>query len=111
MIEPISNLPSTGTPAQASVSRAGRLLVVTPTLGSSVYLDQTVESVTSQSINILHVLVTPESMVAPLQARYRHAVVLADAGKEAGLYGAINVALTDLNQEWEWFTYINDDDL
>ncbi len=37
-------------------------------------------------------------------------MVVADAGKEGGIYGAINVALQAAGEDWEWFTYINDDD-
>lgn len=87
-----------------------RLLVVTPTLGISPYLDETVRGVTSLKIPFLHVLSCPRPKVAELQARYPHATVLADAGKEAGLYGAINIALHAEGLDWQWFTYINDDD-
>ena len=91
-------------------SRTGRLLVVTPTLGVSPYLDRTIAGITSLPVPFQHVLVCPAPVVATLQERYPHATVLADAGKAAGLYGAINVALQNMGEDWEWFTYINDDD-
>jgi len=87
-----------------------RLLVVTPTLGVSPYLDETVRGVTSLKIPYLHVFSCPRPVVAQLKERYPHATVVADAGKEAGLYGAINVALQAAGEDWQWFTYINDDD-
>jgi len=87
-----------------------RLLVVTPTLGVSTYLEDTVRGVTSLQIPFVHVLSCPGPMVAKLQARFPHAIVVADAGKEAGLYGAINIALRAAGEDWQWFTYINDDD-
>lgn len=93
-----------------AVSGAQRLLVVTPTLGISPYLDETVRGVTSLKIPFWHVLSCPQPKVAELQERYPHATVLPDAGKEAGLYGAINVALRAAGMDWHWFTYINDDD-
>jgi hypothetical protein len=49
-------------------------------------------------------------VVGSLALRFPHATVLADAGREAGLYGAINIALEAGGEDWQWFTYINDDD-
>jgi len=92
------------------VSGEQRLLVVTPTLGVSDYLDDTVRGVTSLKIPYRHVISCPRPEVAQLQERFPHASVLADAGREAGLYGAINVALRAAGEDWQWFTYINDDD-
>jgi hypothetical protein len=86
------------------------ILVVTPTLGVSDYLEETVASVATQGIPLLHVLVTPARMVASLQARYRHTLVIADAGPAGGIYGALNAALARSATDWDWFTYINDDD-
>jgi hypothetical protein len=102
----------TSNPSRNTVGSSGqqRLLVVTPTLGVSSYLEETVRGVTSLKIPFLHVLSCPQSAVAELQKRFPHASVVADAGKEAGLYGAINVALQTAGEDWEWFTYINDDD-
>lgn len=87
------------------------LLVVTPTLGDSRYLDQTVESVRAQPLTIRHVLSVPAARVAALQERYPHTVVVPDAGKAGAIYGALNAALEQALGGWEWFTYINDDDL
>lgn len=103
--------PSSTSPAPKSgPSACGRLLVVTPTLGLSTYLDRTVEGILALPVPFLHVLVCPAPVVATLRERFPHAIVLADAGKAAGLYGAINVALHNIADAWEWFTYINDDD-
>lgn len=88
----------------------GRLLVVTPTLGSSEYLDAAVRSVTVLPFPVLHVMAVPEPMVDSVQARFPHAVVVKDAGKQGGIYGAINAAIHAAPGDWEWFTYINDDD-
>jgi glycosyltransferase involved in cell wall biosynthesis len=87
------------------------ILVVTPTLGDSPYLDRTVESVTTQPFPILHVLSVPAPRVQTLQARFPHAHVVADAGRTGGIYGALNAALAQAPAGWDWFTYINDDDL
>jgi hypothetical protein len=101
---------SSGNTGAVAVPGRQRLLVVTPTLGVSTYLDETVRGVTSLQIPFLHVLSCPRPVVAQLQERFPHATVIADAGKEAGLYGAINVALQAAGEDWQWFTYINDDD-
>jgi hypothetical protein len=92
------------------VSGDQRLLVVTPTLGVSAYLEDTVRGVTSLKIPFLHFISCPAPLASSLQERFPHASVVADAGKEAGLYGAINIALRAAGEDWDWFTYINDDD-
>lgn len=93
-----------------AAASASRLLVVTPTLGVSSYLDEAVRGVTSLAIPYLHVISCPRPVVAQLRERFPHATVVEDAGKEAGIYGAINVALAAAGDDWDWFTYINDDD-
>jgi hypothetical protein len=103
----------TSTSLQKDIFHAGsqRLLVVTPTLGISSYLDETVRGITSLKIPFLHVISCPRPVVAQLQDRFPHATVVADAGKEGAIYGAINAALqASAGEDWQWFTYINDDD-
>ncbi len=101
--------PVTGTlPGQKN---RGKLLIVTPTLGVSEYLDTTVRSVTELPFAVQHLISVPERMVGPLQERYPHARVVKDAGKEGAIYGAINAGLRAAPPDWEWFTYINDDDV
>ncbi len=92
-------------------SSCSAILVVTPTLGQSPFLDQTVESITSQPLPVRHVIATPAAKVAELAARYPHALVVPDAGRAGGIYGAINAAIRAATFPWRWFTYINDDDL
>lgn len=92
-----------------SQRKASRFVVVTPTLGRSKYLADTVESVAVQSEPILHILVCPESQLEELATRFPNAYVLAERGKQ-GLYAAVNQGLAAAG-DWEWFSYINDDDL
>jgi glycosyltransferase involved in cell wall biosynthesis len=91
-------------------SQSFRLLVVTPTLGSSPWLDDTVASVARQRFPCIHVLVAPASSMAELKSRFpdTHVVAEPDGGK--GMYAAINAGLAAV-AEWDAFTYINDDDL
>lgn len=88
------------------------LLVVTPTLGDSPFLDLTVASIEAQPLHIRHVISTPGRRVAELAARYPNALVVPDAGRLGGIYGAINAGIDAANArfKWDWFTYINDDD-
>jgi glycosyltransferase involved in cell wall biosynthesis len=87
------------------------ILVVTPTLGVCPHLDETVSSIASSGARALHVIVAPQGKVEGLAARFPTARVVADKGKEQGLYGALNAALEAFPSGWDWFTYINDDDL
>ena len=86
------------------------LLVVTPTLGESPFLDQTVASIEAQPIHIRHVISTPGRKVHELAQRYPHALVVPDSGRLGGIYGAINAGIQAAKFKWDWFTYINDDD-
>lgn len=87
------------------------ILIVTPTLGDSPYLDRTVESVLALPFPVAHVLAAPADRVGALQTRFPHARVVPDAGRAGGIYGALNAGLDQAPADWEWFTYINDDDL
>ena len=89
-----------------------RLLILTPTLGTSPYLDETVRSVARFNLPICHVLVCPVPAVPELAERFPACRVVADAGKDRGLYGALNAGLAAVGEtSWDWYTYINDDDL
>jgi hypothetical protein len=92
----------------SAVSSPFPLLVVTPTLGRSPWLAQTVESVARLSCPCLHVLVAPKDAVAELASRFPRTQVMPEPG--GGMYAAINAGLA-ANESWRTFTYINDDDL
>lgn len=85
-----------------------KILVVTPTLGTSPWLAETVASVAAHGAGIRHVLVAPTAAVAALRERFPGLAVMADAG--GGMYAAINAGLERWEQ-WDAFTYLNDDDL
>ncbi len=87
-----------------------RILVITPTLGQSAFLDKTVASVLAQPLDVQHVISAPAARREDLQRRFPRARVVEDAGAAAGIYGAINNALAQAGAGWDWFTYINDDD-
>lgn len=89
---------------------APHLLVVTPTLGTSPWLDATIDSVAALGLDVVHLLAAPADRQRSLQHRFPHTQVVPDAGKSGGIYGALNAALTQAPAAWDWFTYINDDD-
>ena len=81
-------------------------------MGTSPFLEETLRSVAALSLPVDHLLVCPAGETAALAARYPDYRVVADAGKAGGLYGALNAGLAAAKEiSWDWFTYINDDDL
>lgn len=88
-----------------------RLLILTPTLGTSAYLEAAVRSVPGGGAHVRHLLVCPAAKIAGLQERFPACEVVADRGKTGGIYGALNAGLAAAGSGgWDWFTYINDDD-
>lgn len=85
-------------------------LIVTPTLGTSPYLDRTVASVAALNLPCQHVMVAPANRIDELRRRYPSARLVADRGPAGGIYGALNDAIGAAPPGWKWFTYINDDD-
>lgn len=85
-----------------------RILVITPTLGSSPWLEVTVASVARFQPVCIHVLVAPIAQVESLAQRFPAVTVVPEPG--GGMYAAINVGLGAV-AGWDGFTYINDDDL
>src|ERR1035437_5874504 len=97
--------------SQPCLMKTAPVLIVTPTLADSPFLDATVQSVREQTFAFIHVLAVPAHQVEPVRRRYPHATVVPDAGRAGGIYGALNAALDAAPPGWAWFTYINDDDL
>ena len=85
-----------------------KLLVITPTLGESPWLAETVASVAACAGPCEHVLVAPAAAVRTLAGLYPNVRVVTEPG--GGMYAAINAGLA-VAGEWEAFTYLNDDDI
>lgn len=85
------------------------LLIVTPSLGISRFLDETIKSVRSVTIPHRHVIACPSHRVAALQERFPDSIVVPDQGPVGGMYGAIRAGV-EAQAQWDWLTYINDDD-
>ena len=84
------------------------ILFVTPTLGDSPWLAETVASVEALHLRGEHVLVAPSGKVAGLASRFPGTKIVAEPG--GGMYAAINAGLAAAS-DWDAFTYLNDDDL
>src|SRR5688572_16128156 len=85
-----------------------KLLAVTPTLGTSAWLADTVASIAAFGPTCQHVIVAPSAMQGPLTARFPKCTVIIEP--MGGMYAAINDGI-ETTQRWDAFTYINDDDL
>jgi hypothetical protein len=93
------------------MSSKSHLLIITPTLGRSPYLDEAVGSINRLDFSIQHIISCPQAKIPELRSRFPRSRVVADRGREAGLYGAINSGLSAAQEPWDFFTYLNDDDL
>jgi len=85
-----------------------RLLVITPTLGQSPWLDATVTSVAGLGPACRHVLVCPAAVQADLEKRFPQALVVVEPG--GGMYAALNAGIAAAGDS-DAITYLNDDDV
>ncbi|WP_442888852.1 hypothetical protein [Congregicoccus parvus] len=81
-------------------------LVVTPTLGRSRWLGETVASVRTHAPWATHVLVCPAEAVERMAAAHAGVEVVVEGG--GGLYPAVRGVLD--SRSWGWATWLNDDD-
>ncbi|CAA6696215.1 MULTISPECIES: glycosyltransferase [unclassified Lentimonas] len=88
-----------------------RLLVITPTLNRSKFLDETICSVQACAPDAEHILSAPASEIKSLRQQYPTLKVVADHGREGGMYGAINAGIEAAESEWVHVAYVNDDDI
>lgn len=88
-----------------------KLLIVTPTLGQSPFLERTVASVDGfrrPGVLLEHVIVVPLPFVVAIAEKYPRCIVVAE--KARGMYSAINQGIALSKVDFEFWTYINDDD-
>ena len=88
-----------------------RLLIITPTLGESSHLNEAVGCINRLDISVQHILCCPHARISELTTRFPQSRVVCDQGEKAGIYGAINAGLAAAHEPWDFFTYLNDDDL
>ncbi|HEY4300793.1 MAG TPA: hypothetical protein VGM73_07970 [Candidatus Didemnitutus sp.] len=83
-------------------------VVVIPTLADSPWLVAAIASASAPGTSSRVILVCPPDRRNDLAVRHPGCEVVAETG--VGLYGAINDGLR-ATREWEFFSYLNDDDL
>ncbi len=86
-------------------------LVVTPTLGTRDSLSKTIQTVaTVGGDRVKHVLVTPLQKYDELKARFPNLTIVPEPENCKGIYTALNYALKKFAGDFNYLTYINDDD-
>jgi hypothetical protein len=87
------------------------ILVVTATLGNRDSLEKTVESVAQHGGGrVKHVIIAPSDKYDVLKIKYPHLEILAEPNSCKGIYMALNFALLKYANDYEYLTFINDDD-
>ena len=88
-----------------------RWLVVTPTLGKSPYLAETIASVRHLPGKVEHIVVCPSSALSEIVITAPYSRIVTEPIDGAvGMYGAINIGLRAARHEYDLFCYLNDDD-
>lgn len=87
-----------------------KILIITPTLGRSHYWERLIRSLDSLDLGILHVCVGPLGYGLNSCNKNVERIFLNDRG--GGMYAALNQGLEFalMREDWDWFTYVNDDD-
>lgn len=85
-----------------------KVLVITPTMGRSRFLRDTVESVSRLPNELRHILACPRAVRDRLRGDFPQLTVIEE--EASGIYAAISTAVRNAG-EWDFCTWINDDDL
>lgn len=87
-----------------------KILVITATLGNRSSLARTIESVRNVNRgNIKHVVVAPSKKIAEIEAQYNIECLPEPEGKK-GIYAALNHGFYTYAKDYDYITFINDDD-
>ena len=87
------------------------ILVFTPTLGEKKSLNRTIKSVSSISNGLVeHIIVCPKKNYDKLKKLYKENKIFVEPDHINGIFESLNWALNNINDKYEYFTYINDDD-
>lgn len=89
-----------------------KVLVVTATLGNRPSLARTIENVKRYGGDkVKHVIVAPTSKLDYVKLYYdRDIVCIAEPENKKGIYAALNLAFLTFGRDYDYLTYINDDD-
>lgn len=93
------------------MSTRKEVLVVTATLGKRESLQKTVESVARiGGDRVKHVIVCPEYKIAYIKERYPEIECVAEDSGKRGIYAALNKVFNTYGKDFDYLTFINDDD-
>ena len=88
-----------------------KILVLTPTLGNRESLSKTIESVRNIGGDLVkHIIVAPKSQIPSIKNKYGDIECLPELEGKKNIYAAINHGFNTYGKDYEYLTYINDDD-
>lgn len=88
-----------------------QILVVTATLGNRDTLQKTINSVRAiGGDDVKHVVIAPKDKVPFIQEQFPYVTCVPESAKSKGIYAALNFAFSTYAHEYEYVTFINDDD-
>ena len=88
-----------------------RILVLTATLGNRDSLRKTIKSVKEiGGDNVKHILIAPEKCISFINEQYGDICCLPEKTDKRGIYAALNYGFQTYGHEYEYLTFINDDD-
>lgn len=88
-----------------------KILVITATLGNRPSLAKTIQSVKEiGGKNVTHIIVTPEKNIPQIKAQYNNIECLPELPDKKGIYAALNHGFFTYGKNFDYLTFINDDD-
>lgn len=88
-----------------------KILVLTATLGNRETLKRTIDTVRIIGGNrVKHVIITPKEHISFIKEKYGDIECLAEPEGKKGIYAALNHGFNTYGHDYEYMTFINDDD-
>lgn len=88
-----------------------KILVLTATLGNRKTLSKTIESVKSIGGSLVkHIIVAPELQIPKIKETFGDIECLPELEGKKGIYAALNHGFKTYGKDYEYLTFINDDD-
>lgn len=90
---------------------SAQILVLTATLGKRETLQKTIESV--QQIggnNVKHLVIAPSGSIESLKEQYKKTEFIEEPSNTKGIYAALNFGFNTFGRDYQYLTFINDDD-
>ena len=88
-----------------------KILVITPTLGNRNTLAKTIESVRTIGGSLVkHIIVAPEREIPFIKETFGDIECLPEQEGKKGIYAALNHGFKTYGKDFEYLTFINDDD-